>query len=139
MAYIPEPIKIAVFKRANHQCEYCLINEKFSFFSFHIEHIISLKHGGKTELDNLALACPICNINKGTDIATILPKSSEPIRFFNPRSEKWSDHFSLEPSGLILPVTPIGEATIKILNLNHPDSIIERKELLIRGIVNSGR
>jgi HNH endonuclease len=139
MAYIPESIKIVVFKRANQQCEYCLINENFSFFSFHIEHIISMKHGGKTELDNLALACPICNINKGTDIATILPKSDELIRFFNPRSEKWADHFSLEPSGLIVAITSTGEATIKILNLNHPDSIIERKEMLIRGIVNSGR
>jgi 5-methylcytosine-specific restriction endonuclease McrA len=136
MAYVPEPIKRAVFKRANYRCEYCLINEKLSFFSFHIEHIISLKHGGKTELNNLALACPICNINKGTDIATVLPESVRPIRFFNPRSEKWSEHFNLESSGLIVPITQTGEATIKILNLNHPDSIIERKEMLIRGIVN---
>jgi hypothetical protein len=137
MAYVPEPIKAEVFKRANYQCEYCLINERLSFFTFHVEHIISLKHGGKTELNNLALACPICNINKGSDIATVLPKSIETIRFFNPRSENWIDHFRLEPSGLIVAKTQIGEAAIKILNLNHPDSIIERREMLIRGIVNS--
>lgn len=139
MAHIPESIRTEVFKRASFQCEYCLISETFSFFAFHVEHIISLKHGGKTELHNLALACPICNINKGTDIATVLPDFPEPIRFFNPRTEKWLDHFNLEPSGFIAGKTPIGKATVKILNLNHPDSIIERKEMLLRGTLIPNR
>jgi hypothetical protein len=137
MAYISEPIKTEVFRRANYKCEYCLINEALSFFTFHVEHILSLKHGGKTELDNLALACPICNLNKGTDIATILSEFDDPVRFFNPRLDQWMDHFILESSGLISAKTYIGKATIKILNLNHPDSIIERKEMLIRGIILS--
>jgi 5-methylcytosine-specific restriction endonuclease McrA len=88
MAYVIETIKTEVFRRANYRCEYCLINETLSFFSFHVEHIVSLKHGGKTELDNLALACPICNLNKGSDIATLLPESVELVRFFNPRLDK---------------------------------------------------
>ena len=135
MSYIPESIRNEVFMRANHQCEYCLIHERFSFFSFHVEHIISLKHGGKTEFANLALACPICNYHKGTDIATIISESTEPVRFYNPRLEKWKDHFTLEPSGFISGKTSIGKATLKILTLNHPDSIIERREMLIRRII----
>jgi HNH endonuclease len=134
MAYIPEPLRAEVFKRANYQCEYCLINETLSFFAFHVEHILSLKHGGKTELNNLALACPICNLHKGTDIATVLPGFAEPVRFFNPRLDNWLDHFSIELSGLIIAKTSIGEATVKILHLNHVDSIIERSEMLNRGI-----
>lgn len=135
MAYVPEHLKAEFFIRADYKCEYCLINEALSFFTFHIEHIVSLKHGGKTESSNLALACPICNLNKGTDIATVLSEFDEPVRFFNPRVDKWMDHFKLDSSGLIFAKTPIGKATIKILNLNHPDSIIERKEMLIRGII----
>jgi HNH endonuclease len=137
MAYVTETIKTEVFRRANYKCEYCHINETLSFFSFHVEHIVSLKHGGKTELDNLALACPICNLNKGSYIATLLPESVELVRFFNPRLDKWIDHFLLESSGLISAKSLVGKATIKILNLNHPDSIIERKEMLIRGIIHS--
>lgn len=38
---------------------------------FHIEHIIARKHGGATDEENLALACPHCNGYKGTDIATL--------------------------------------------------------------------
>ncbi len=135
MAYVSDSVRSEVFIRAAYRCEYCLINEKFSFFTFHVEHIISLKHGGKTELDNLALACPICNLNKGTDIATNLAGIAAPIRFFNPRTDKWLDHFNLETSGFIAGITPIGDATVKILNLNHPDSVIERKEMLLRGIL----
>jgi len=135
MAYVPEIVKTEVFKRANYCCEYCLIQEKMSFFAFHVEHIISLKHGGKTEIQNLALSCPICNVNKGSDIATLLPEFEQPVRFFNPRVDKWAEHFKLTSSGQIFPKTIVGTATIKILQINHPDSIIERREMLKKGIL----
>ena len=62
--YIPEDIRLLVSKRANHRCEYCRIHERHSYLAFHIEHIISLKHGGDSDPANLAYVCPICNINK---------------------------------------------------------------------------
>lgn len=135
MARITESLRDFVADRANSCCEYCLLDSKYSFFSFHIEHIISLKHGGQTEPDNLALACSICNFNKGSDIATRLLPQPELIRFFNPRTDTWADHFKLEESGLIVAKTSIGEATIKIFKFNHPDSLIERKELLQKGLI----
>ena len=58
--YISEKLRLQVATRANFRCEYCLLWERFSFYTFHIDHIISLKHGGKTILRNLANACPIC-------------------------------------------------------------------------------
>jgi 5-methylcytosine-specific restriction endonuclease McrA len=66
--YISTELRDFVSKRAKNQCEYCLISDEFSYLTFHIEHIISLKHGGKTEVENLAYACPICNVNKGSDL-----------------------------------------------------------------------
>lgn len=128
--YIPENIRRIVITRAKHRCEYCKIFAAYSFLSFHIEHIISTKHGGQSTADNLAYACPICNLNKGSDIATFLDSKINPIRFFNPRIDSWREHFLVEPSGLIISKTDIGKATIKILDLNHPDSLIERQILL---------
>lgn len=132
--YVSESLSRLVAVRANFRCEYCRLREIDSFFTYHIEHIVSLKHGGLTISENLAYACQICNYNKGSDIATFLNDISTPIRFFNPRTDNWNDHFEADTSGLIMPKTSIGEATIKILNINHPDSIIERGEMIRRSI-----
>lgn len=128
--YLPEKLRDLVFKRAEFRCEYCKAFAHHSYFTFHIEHIISLKHGGATTSENLALACPICNLNKGSDLGTFITNPDQLIRFFNPRIDIWDEHFALEDTGFLSNKTDIGNATIKILYLNHPDSIIERREML---------
>lgn len=128
--YISDSLRDLVARRANYACEYCCLPADKSFFAFHIDHIVSLKHGGKTEADNLAYACSICNVNKGADVATFLKDPRVPVRFYNPRLDTWSDHFTLDKTGLLNALTDIGVGTIKILDLNHPDSIIERRELI---------
>lgn len=50
-----------VAQRSDFLCEYCLIAEEDTFFGCEVEHIISLKHGGSSDLDNLAYACVFCN------------------------------------------------------------------------------
>lgn len=132
--HISKQIRQAAFERANFRCEYCRIYERYSFLAFHLEHIVSLKHGGDNTLENLALACPICNLNKGTDIATFIDSINKPIRFFNPRNDDWKDHFEIQISGLILPKTEIGEATLKIFDFNNSDSMLERELLVINGL-----
>ncbi|MEK7257026.1 MAG: HNH endonuclease [Bacteroidota bacterium] len=117
-----------VAERAGYRCEYCRVLEEDMFFVYQVEHIISRKHGGATELSNLAYACSICNPNKGTDLGTILPGSLRLIRLFHPRKDKWQNHFEVE-NGEILPKTKIGAATVKVLDLNHPDRIILRRVL----------
>ena len=131
--YISESLRRLVAERASFRCEYCLIPEANSFYSFQVDHIISIKHGGKTEADNLALACVICNRNKGSDLGTVLEKSDDIIRFFNPRKDQWEDHFEVTEKGVLNHKTSIGEATIKIFDLNHPDSILERQVLISSG------
>ena len=76
----------------------------------------------------------ICNRNKGSDLGTILDNSEEIIRFFNPRKDKWHNHFKVTEDGMLHPKTLIGEATIKIFGFNHPDSIIERQLLISVGL-----
>jgi hypothetical protein len=127
---ISELIRRQVAERAECRCEYCLMPEKFLATVFHIDHIRSRKHGGKTILINLAYACPHCNQNKGSDIATFLDDTNElTIRFFNPRKDRWQEHFEVN-YGEILSKTPIGEATIKILDFNQPERIMLRQVLI---------
>lgn len=96
-----------VATRSERLCEYCLIHEDDTFFGCEVDHIISLKHGGPTEEDNLAFACLFCDRHKGTDVGSILAESGDFIRFFNPRQDRWSHHFRLD-GALIKPVTDIG-------------------------------
>jgi hypothetical protein len=110
-------------------CEYCLIGEADTFYGCQVDHIISLKHGGPSDFDNLALACTFCNRAKGSDVGSI-SKAGEFVRFFNPRIDVWRDHFSLEEA-VIEPRSAIGEVTARILNFNDNARLHER-EILIR-------
>ena len=54
--------------------------------------------------------------------------NGEFTRFFNPRTDRWSDHFRLR--GLIIePRTPIGEVTARVFGFNEPKRILERRLL----------
>ena len=130
--YIPEKLRIQVAERAHFCCEYCHRLEEDSFIKYQIDHIISRKHGGLTILENLAYCCPICNNNKGSDIATILQNEDILIRLFHPRKQDWFEHFEVS-EGLFIAKTKIAEATIKILDLNNVNRILERLDLIKGG------
>ena len=127
---ISEELRRQVAARADHLCEYCLIHEEDGLLSFQVDHIMSRKHGGPTELENLAFACAFCNRQKGSDLGTVVPGTRNLVRFFNPRSDAWAEHFRLV-GGTIEPLSQIGEGTARILGFNEPDRLLER-ELLIR-------
>lgn len=119
--------------RADNLCEYCLLHEDDMLFGCEVDHIISEKHGGLTQEDNLAYACFSCNRNKGSDIASLTPDTQMLIRFFSPRQDLWPRHFHLDdPNGMVLvPLTEIGEATARIFGFNEPDRLLERRALQI--------
>ena len=126
--YVPAALRRAVIERADGLCEYCLIHESDTLVGCQIEHIISEKHGGATVLEDLAYSCAFCNRAKGTDIASISPRSGQLCRLFNPRTDRWSEHFALVKDEII-PLTDTGAATIKLLGLNSHERIAERAEL----------
>jgi hypothetical protein len=103
-----------------------------SFLTFEVEHIISEKHGGTTTADNLALACPYCNRFKGTDLGSLDPETGPLTPFFNPRTQRWIEHFRLD-GARIEPLTPEGYVTVRILQINHPDRVLERDRLIRAG------
>ena len=129
--YISTKLRKQVAERANLCCEYCLAFEGHAFIKFQIEHIISLKHSGLTQLDNLAYACFYCNNNKGTDLGTIV-ENNPLLRFYHPRKDSWLKHFELADH-IILPKTEIAKGTIKVLGLNQAERLTERLALIEAG------
>ena len=132
---IPTKVKNEVALRLNYKCEYCFLPEKASFYNFHIDHIRSIKHGGSSEIDNLAYCCPDCNYFKGTDIASF-SKNDELVLFFNPRIQEWSEHFEIL-DGIVLGKTDIGNVTEQIFKFNDIDRLIFRIELIKLGQFHS--
>ena len=131
-SYVSTELRRLVFDRANNSCEYCLIRADDTLFGCQVDHIIAEKHGGKTLSENLASACACCNRNKGSDIGSLTVSSKEFTRFFNPRTDHWNDHFRFDQF-LISPVSPIGEVTLAILQLNHFERLLEREMLHMSG------
>src|SRR5439155_25958063 len=102
--------------------------EQDTFYGCEADHIISEKHGGRTDADNLAYACVFCNQAKGSDVGSIHWVDNSFVRFFNPRTDAWADHFELVGSR-IEGVTPIGSVTARILAFNPGERILERTTL----------
>jgi hypothetical protein len=125
---INERLRAEVAQRAGWRCEYCLIHEEDSGFPHEVDHVISRKHGGSSTSSNLAYACVICNRYKGSDVASIEPRTGEIIRLFDPRRDRWSDHFRID-GALVEPITTVGSTMARLLRLNAPERILERRLL----------
>jgi 5-methylcytosine-specific restriction endonuclease McrA len=127
--YIPPALRRLVYERASRSCEYCLIPETAVFAVHEIDHIIAQKHGGPTDADNLALSCTLCNKHKGSDLASLDPETGLIVPLYHPRRDHWTDHFQVHV-GQVVPLTPTGRVTVRLLQLNHPDRVEERTLLI---------
>jgi hypothetical protein len=98
-------LRDAVRRRAAYQCEYCLLRQQHSEIVHHIEHIVAKQHGGHDTLDNLALACHRCNLQKGPNLSGI-DLSGNAVALFHPRRDLWMEHFQFQ-GARIEGLTPI--------------------------------
>lgn len=85
--YISAKLRLEVVLRVEEICEYCLVHRHDGCFGHAVDHVISVKHGGRTELDNLALSCASCHQRKGTDIGSIVQETERFVALFNPRCD----------------------------------------------------
>jgi hypothetical protein len=85
--HVPAERRRLVVERAAGRCEFCGIPEAVCFAPHEVDHVVAEQHGGPTSIDNLALACILCNRRKGTNLASIDPQTGEITRLFNPRSD----------------------------------------------------
>lgn len=130
--YLNKEIRRLVAVRADYLCEYCLISEQDTILACAIDHIISIKHGGSSEINNLAYCCVYCNRFKGSDIGSVILDKREFSRFYHPRWDHWGSHFKLNHC-VIEAVTNIGKVTARILGFNDQTRLLERQLLIDRG------
>ena len=71
-----------------------------------------------------------CNRHKGPNLAGIDPETGELTRLFHPRTDSWPSHFRWDKSEII-PLTPVGRATLSVLFMNDPEVIWLRSTLVI--------
>lgn len=119
-------------------CEYCHSPESSSSDIFTIDHLILRSLGGSDVYDNLALACRRCNERRYNFTTCTDPQTKEEAAIFNPRLQRWSDHFMWIDNGLkIVGITPTGRATCSRLDFNdvfHNQGFIqESRHLWIQG------
>ncbi|MCB1234658.1 MAG: HNH endonuclease [Verrucomicrobiae bacterium] len=110
---------LTVRQRAANRCEYCRISQRLQGAIFHIEHIVPRTKDGTDDLENLALACPSCNLRKSDRVEAPDPRFGTAVPLFHPRRDKWGDHFFLH-EGEIQALTAVGRATAAALDFNHP-------------------
>src|SRR5215813_379052 len=90
---VSEALSRAVRSHADGRCQYCLMHESLQGATFHVEHIIPQSKGGGSNLENLALAYPGCNLHKADKITIVDPVTGEKVLLFHPVRQRWSEHF----------------------------------------------
>ncbi|MEE3718314.1 HNH endonuclease signature motif containing protein [Tumidithrix elongata RA019] len=129
MTSISNVIRQQVISEAGHRCEYCRTSSRLVGMPLVLDHIIPKSLGGNSDRENIAASCYRCNEFKGARTQGIDSKTGELIPFFNPRRQKWTEHFVWANGGThIIGLTAIGRVTVIALRLNN-EYIVEARRL----------
>jgi HNH endonuclease len=133
--YLSAEVEQRVRAAARHRCGYCLSPQRLVMARLEIEHIIPIARGGTSDESNLWLSCPLCNRAKGDRIAAMDPDTRAEVSLFDPRTQRWSEHFRWTADGLrVNGLTPTGRATVAALHLaDDPDAITVRGFWVLAG------
>ena len=82
---ISKSLRATVREWDNYHYAYCHSPESLAVTPFEIDHIVPRRAGGRTELDNLCLACPECNRHKYTRQTAVDPQTNQEASLFHPR------------------------------------------------------
>ncbi len=131
MSVVDSATRAAIVERAGQRCEYCQLPVRGQIATFPIDHPLPRSKGGQTILENLALACPHCNGHKWAHTDGYDPESNAIVALFNPRVDRWEQHFRWAPhdSTLLQGISSCGRATMQLLQMNHPNMVDIRRLL----------
>ena len=133
-SYISGALRQRVAAAAYFRCGYCLTSQRIIGPLLEIDHIVPEARGGTSDEENLWLARPICNSHKADRQEAVDPESQVAVPLFNPRAERWDEHFEwVEAGAIIRGKTPKGRATVTALQMNHPDIVAARRLWVIAG------
>ena len=126
--HVPADVRKRVRHAAGDRCGDCLSPQQLILGRLEIDHIIPSAKGGGDDEDNLWLACSLCNNYKGVQIEGVDSLTNERIILFDPRRQRWSDHFRWSDDGIqIEGITSCGRATVIALQLNNVLAISVRR------------
>ncbi len=127
-------VRDVVRLRAGDACEYCLLP---TIGRFNVEHIIPPllwedyragrlsgvparpERRGPNHIDNYGWSCSFCNEAKRKRVSHGTGRNA--IRFFDPRYDRWSDHFvfpAASGSLFIIGLTEVGRVTVSAQGLH---------------------
>ena len=130
---VPVALRRRVAAQAQHRCGYCLTPEELTGAAMEVEHIIPEALDGQTVEENLWLGCRRCNGCKGQRTHAADSLTGELAPLFNPRTQRWEDHFTWSHDGThIIGHTPIGRAIVQALRMND-DLIVKARERWVKG------
>lgn len=113
---------------AGNRCGYCLTSVAITGTPLVIDHLLPQAAGGLTRRTNLWLACHRCNQFKGAKQDAVDPVSQTRVPLFNPRRDRWPDHFTWSDDGTrIVGLTPTGRGTVIALRLNNNEVVGARR------------
>jgi len=125
---VSKALRERIEERDRHRCSYCLTPEAITGAPMELDHIIPESLGGPTVLENLCLACAVCNSHKAGRIAAPDPESGTIVRLFDPLRQTWTEHMGWNSVGdRIQARTACGRATIVALHLNRPSLVAARR------------
>ncbi|HVO71043.1 MAG TPA: HNH endonuclease signature motif containing protein [Aggregatilineaceae bacterium] len=131
---ISDELRERVRKQAGNRCGYCQSSQQYVFGPLEIDHLTPTAHGGTDDEENLWLACRMCNGFKSDHTHGRDPVTGEEIRLFNPRTQRWAEHFAWSEDGTqIVGLTPCGRATVVVLQLNNVIAVMVRREWVAAG------
>ncbi len=134
MSNLSETIRQRVRERAGGRCEYCLSHQDYIMGFLQVDRWKPVAKGGADTEDNLCLACELCNQFKWTKTAAIDPETGKMVSLFNPRKQKWQEHFTWSGDGTkIVGITPVGRATVIALKLNSGVAVTVRRNWVRAG------
>jgi len=130
-------IRRLVRDRARGRGEYCGLAEVHVYIRHHIDPIRPKQHGGDDSVANLALACQGCNLKKGANLAGIDPEGGVLAALSNPREQTWTEHFVFQGDRIVR-LTPVGRATVQVLDMNARERMKIRAEVRAIGDFKAG-
>ena len=124
-----------VQQRGQGLCEYCRSCMDYTGHAFTIDHILPTSRGGTDDLNNLCFCCFWCNNYKHSRTQALDVRTGRIASLFNPRLDKWPDHFRWSPTYTrLMGRSAIGRVTIRALRLNRPSLVRARKIWVRHGL-----
>jgi HNH endonuclease len=130
-ASLPDDLRERLVLQAGYRCGYCRSSQQIMGIRLILDLLRPRARGGTDDEENLWPCCLPCNGFKQARTQARDPASGVVVALFNPRSQRWGEHFQWEDGGRrIGGLTATGRATAAALQLNRAE-LVEARTLWI--------